>query len=431
MPELRTINDALRELRRVATFVAFGNEFTQRMKKGELHKHVALVFHGNPKNKSAAPYSEQICKGLGAFKDLVPDLYDTEAVRLTSPDGDTADSQPLTRFYIKEELLLDKSRHFSVGESATCDINPRLLSVKTVNSKEVITGKTLFNETKDEVFLNCKKALSHAKEWLNDDGSLPSGKFKEDYIAHVRECMYRDFKSQKENDTPVVDVTSDEEDEADTGRMDDDDDAMEEEVPQHWIFEGHLTFFVLGPLSTDPSKLLNVKDPTEKCPEDTRRGFRKKQSEDKKIQRSCAAASQLDGPTGLRGYTMADNLTVARMWQHDMQQQHRALQDKMLAIQIQLTSLQEDAKLAADSARATGDSCDWDECRELRAECKRKRTEIDALTKQVEDIANSDRAKNLKSFFDSMAGSASKQAKISESATESSSDGERSGSHAN
>ena len=151
MPELRTTNDVLREIRRVATFVAFGAEFKQRMKKGELHRHMSLVFHGDPNDRSSAPYSQQICQGVGAFKDLIPDLFEQETVPVTSTEADVEES--LTKFYIKDDLLLDKNRRFSIGMSDDCDIHPKRLSTKTINSSEVIKGKTLFTEAKDKVFM--------------------------------------------------------------------------------------------------------------------------------------------------------------------------------------------------------------------------------------------------------------------------------------
>jgi len=82
MPELRTITDVFREIRRVATFVAIGTEFRQRMKKGELHRHMAIVLHGNPQDKSLAPYCKQICQGVGFLKDDVPDLFEVKLCRL-------------------------------------------------------------------------------------------------------------------------------------------------------------------------------------------------------------------------------------------------------------------------------------------------------------------------------------------------------------
>jgi len=415
----------LLEIRRVATFVALGNEFDERMKKTELHRHMGVVFHGDPNKKSSAPYCEQICKGIGSFVGIAIDLFDKEAAKITSAD---ASDSCVVKFYLKEELLLDKSRRFSVGPDASFDINPKVLSVKTVNSKEIITGKTLHNEATSKVLLNCKKALSHAKVWLNDDGSLPSGKCKADYITHIRNAMYCELKNDGENDKPVVEIDgvnsdSDSDDRADDSHVD------EQEAPKDWIFEGWLTFFVVGPLSNDPTKLLSTKDPAEKSSSNNRQAFRKKQLEGKQEKRSCMAASQLDAPLGSRGYSMQENLTVARMWQHDIQQQHRVLADKIHAIQIQLASLQEEAKLAAESARATGETCDWNECRELRQQCAKKRKEIEDLSKESDKVSDSELSNKLQSFFMSMASTPRKQAKTtSDMELESSTDGEQSSS---
>jgi len=222
------------------------------------------------------------------------------------------------------------------------------LSTKTINSSEIIKGKTLFNKAKDKVFSNFKKALAHANEWMND-GELPSGGTFDDYVLHIREMMHLDTKRDKENDHPVVEIdgTASEEEDAKSNK----DKKPSEEVPPHWIFEGYLASFATGPLSNDPSVLLNTKDPTDKSPQDSRKAFRKKQAEDKDSARSAIAASQVDGPLGKRGHSMHENQTVARVWQHDIQQQHRVLTDKIMAIQIQLTSLQADAKLAVESGR--------------------------------------------------------------------------------
>jgi len=287
--------------------------------------------------------------------------------------------------------------------SDECDVHPKRLSTKTINSSEVVKGKTLFDEANDKVRLNLKKALAHANEWLND-GELPSGKSKEDCTQHMREMMCSDSKVDKENDKPVVVLEGGSEDEDDEGAAANgsDDENVSDEVPPHWMFEGHLAFFAAGPLSNDPSLLLNAKDPADKSAQDSRKAFRKKQAEEKQANRSGVAANQLEGPLGKRGCSMQENLTVARMWQHDMQQQHRFLADKIMAAQMQLTSPQEDAKLAAESARATGEECDWKECRELRAECKIKRAETAEISKKADEMAASDVAVKLQSFFDSM-----------------------------
>jgi len=107
-------------------------------------------------------------------------------------------------------------------------------------------------------------------------------------------------------------------------------------------------FFVNGPLSDDLHILMNIKDPTEKSPQvgDKKAPREKKTAHKKEATRYGMATRQLEGLLGRIASDMQQNLPVASMRQHGIQQQYRHMADKILAIQILLTSLQEAAKLA-------------------------------------------------------------------------------------
>ena len=195
-----TVNTILMECKRF--IVTIGYEIICSRERSSLTKckeRMAELYHGRPEDSSFASVCDLFCSSRGVFYNTEKIFY-KEIIQITDANANKTVKESI---FLKSVLTRDPNVKFTVGANSECDINLNLLRRTTLNSKNLIAGRTLWGYANDIVLRNCKKACVIVESRLDSTGNLPSRKKEEDFYNHVLEEMY---KVLEKSDKPVVEI---------------------------------------------------------------------------------------------------------------------------------------------------------------------------------------------------------------------------------
>lgn len=188
-------------------------------------------YHGSEHHDNLIPHAFYMCKGFGKYKHAF--------------ETDSNSSDQYRR--LTDELTQEKDFKFIVNELCIEGENKvitlAMLKRKTINSSEAFSPRsiTTYAET---ALRNCKNAAAFGKQFMDPNGSLPSGWSRENYFDRVLDLMYTKIthepKAKKAlNADARVEILS-------------------KKRPDGWVFNGFMAFVLFGPLATDESLKSNL-----------------------------------------------------------------------------------------------------------------------------------------------------------------------------
>jgi hypothetical protein len=174
-----------------------------------LRDRLYVLYHGDSRVVDSIGFVDHLLNGRCQFKEL----WDLEDIANTNLQQGTSETQvaPYT-LVLKSSLSRDYQLRYVVGQQFT----KHSLKNSSTSGNRLISGTTLLNMGK-QTLRNWKKALAFGVEFLNPDGTLPSGTTEEDYDKHVLESMHKLLKGATTFADPggVNDEEDDDENQAD------------------------------------------------------------------------------------------------------------------------------------------------------------------------------------------------------------------------
>ena len=261
----------------VAVFVYDSN--TESMRTVQQQNYIEQVFHGDT------------TKDIGSqLLLLVEGVHPRYAKMYYSIQNN---SDPSKSPSVKKTICPLYSPNNNTKELVTgIDINVEFLQRATLNNKKIIDGRALQNLAKDASIKNGKKAVSLAKQFLQNNETLPSGKSIEDLLEFVNDSMWKKENTKNKDRDPK------------------------------WVFHGYVSFVLFGcPCLVNNDDRLGVYcEGGEKEGKSASRVVAKKKSSDAKSMKRAAESTII---LGERGLTIDQKLAHRHITNEEMDQLER------------------------------------------------------------------------------------------------------------
>lgn len=157
--------------------------------------------------------------------------------------GDEDGFMRLTREVTNENDTMFIVNELPIKDEPKC-ITLAMLKRQTLKSKAAIKARTITTYAETAI-RNCKLASAFGKQFIQPNGSLPSGWSRQDYFNNVLDLMYQKVMVDPKGKS-IMDGEEREE-------------MLSKDRPPRWVFNGYMAFVLYGPLADEQlqSKLMS------------------------------------------------------------------------------------------------------------------------------------------------------------------------------
>lgn len=179
-------------------------------------------YHGVDGKPHVIPHAYYFTKGYGKYKSITESSDEDRYQRLT----DELTQENEYKFIVNEINIPEENKVITLA----------MLKRKSINSKDVFSERSITSYA-ETAMRNCKNAYALGKQFIQADGSLPSGWSRKDFFDKVLDLMY-----EKTSNEPKGKKVSDGGDRAE---------ILAKERPKRWVFNGYMAFVLFGPFAVD------------------------------------------------------------------------------------------------------------------------------------------------------------------------------------